>query len=78
MVAILFKIHPYSQKSLGIIMSITFIYLIISSVPSVIHPILSIGLRSLMILGLFMVPLLKFKWSSDIEALFAKVNSRLF
>ena len=78
LVAILFKIHPYSKKSLGIIMSITFIYLIISSVPSVIHPILSIGLRSLMILGLFMVPLLKFKWSSDIEALFAKVNSRLF
>jgi hypothetical protein len=77
-VAILFKIHPYSKKSLGIIMSIIFIYLIISNVPSVINPILSIGLRSLMILGLFMVPLFKFKWSSDIEALLAKVKSRLF
>ena len=78
LVAILFKIHPYSKKSLGIIMSIIFIYLIISSVPSVIHPILSIFLRSLMILGLFMVPLFKLKWSSDIEALLAKVKSRLF
>ena len=55
-----------------------FIYLIISSVPSVIHPILSIGLRSLMILGLFIVPLFKFKWSSDIEEIFTKVKSRLF
>ena len=55
-----------------------FIYLIISSVPSIIHPILSIVLRSLMILGLFMIPFFKFKWSSDIEALFAKVKSRLF
>jgi hypothetical protein len=31
-----------------------------------------------MILGFFMVPLFKLKWSSDIEALLAKVKSRLF
>ena len=78
LVAILFKIHPYSKKSLGIMMSLIFIYLIIFNIPSFINPIISIVTRSLFILGLFIVPLFKFKWSSDIEEIFTKVKSRLF
>ena len=78
LVAILFKIHPYSKKSLGIMMSLIFIYLIIFNIPSFINPIISIVTRSLFILGLFIVPLFKYKWSSDIEEIFTKVKSRLF
>ena len=78
LVAVLFKTHPYTKKSIGIILSIFFIYGIVYSVPTLLHPIISIGLRSLFIVGLFMIPLLIFKWSDDIEALFDKVSKRLF
>ena len=63
-----FKIHPYSSKSLSVVLSIFFIYGLVYSIPSLETPILSILLRSLIILVLFLVPFYFFKWSSEITA----------
>ena len=64
-----YKIHPYNSKSLSIVLSIFLIYGIIYSIPTLIHPFLSIAIRSLLIVSLFMIPLFLFRWSSDIQAL---------
>ena len=42
---------------------------IIYSIPTLIHPFLSIAIRSILIVSLFMIPFFLFRWSSDIEAL---------
>ena len=57
----LFKIHPYSRKTLGVLLSLAMIYAFIYVIPSTLNPWLSIPLRSLLIFGLFSVPLFVFR-----------------
>ncbi|MDA9893862.1 oligosaccharide flippase family protein, partial [Flavobacteriaceae bacterium] len=42
LVAVLFKIHPYSKKSLGIFISVLLIYGLVYWIPTLVHPIVSI------------------------------------
>jgi O-antigen/teichoic acid export membrane protein len=74
----LFKIHPYSLKSLGVIFSIALIYVLVYGIPSLLNPWLSIMIRSLLIVGLFCIPMFTFRWSSDILNLVEKTRGRLF
>ena len=74
----LFKIHPYSSKTLSILLVISLIYILIYSLPSIFNPWLSIPLRSLLIIGLFCIPLFRFSLSKEIETLFEKFIKRLF
>jgi O-antigen/teichoic acid export membrane protein len=78
LVAVLFKIHPYSKKSLGIFISILLIYGLVYWIPTLVHPIVSIVARSALILGLFTIPMLMFRWSSDIESFLKSVSAKLF
>jgi len=78
LVAVLFKIHPYSKKSIEIFMSTLVIYGLIYWIPTLLNPILSIIARSILIIGLFSIPMYLFRWSSDIESAFKKISSRLF
>ena len=78
LVAVLFKIHPYSKKSIEIFMSTLVIYGLIYWIPTLLNPILSITARSILIIGLFSIPMYLFRWSSDIESAFKKISSRLF
>lgn len=73
----LFKIHPYSLKTLGVVGSGALIYVITSMMPSIWNPWISISLRSLMILGLFCIPLFVFRWSTDMEEIIQKIKKRL-
>jgi O-antigen/teichoic acid export membrane protein len=74
----LFKIHPYSSKTLSVLLIISLIYILIYSLPSIFNPWLSILLRSLLIIGLFCIPLFRFSLSKEIETLFEKFIKRLF
>jgi O-antigen/teichoic acid export membrane protein len=74
----LFKIHPYSSKTLSVLLVISLIYILIYSLPSIFNPWLSIPLRSLLIIGLFCIPLFRFSLSKEIETLFEKLIKRLF
>ena len=74
----LFKIHPYSSKTLSVLLIISLIYILIYSLPSIFNPWLSILLRSLLIVGLFCIPLFRFSLSKEIETLFEKLIKRLF
>ena len=74
----LFKIHPYSRKTLGVLLSLAMIYAFIYVIPSTLNPWLSIPLRSLLIFGLFSVPLFVFRWSTEIYGLIKDVQKRLF
>ena len=77
LVSVLFKIHPYSKKSIGIFATIFLIYGLIYWIPTLLHPILSIAVRSALIMGLFTLPMLLFRWSDDIEDVLKKARSRL-
>jgi O-antigen/teichoic acid export membrane protein len=78
LIQFLFKIHPYSTKTLGVVLSMGLIYAVIDQIPTVVNPWLSIPLRSVLILGLFSIPLFTFRWSSDIESLIQDFRKRLF
>jgi len=78
LVYLLYKIHPYSIKTLGVVVCGAFIFTIISLIPSVGSPWLSIPLRSILILGLFSIALVVFRWSEDVEEVFTKIKKRLF
>lgn len=78
LIAVVFKIHPYSKKSIGILFSIFIIYGLVFWIPTLLNPILSITLRSALILGLFSIPMFFFNWSSDIERLLKSFRSKLF
>ena len=77
LVNILFKIHPYSRKTLSAVFSIALIYIFIKYIPSILNPWISITLRSLLIIGLFSIAVFKFRLSKDIETLFQKLIGRL-
>ena len=78
LVHFLFKIHPYSAKTVSILINLTIIYLIVYIVPSLLNPWLSISLRSFLILGLFIIPIIIFKWSDEIESLLNEIRKRLY
>ena len=78
LVGVLFKIHPYSKKSIGIFISVLLIYGLVYWIPTLVHPIVSIAARSALILGLFTIPMLMFRWSSDIESFLKSVSAKLF
>lgn len=78
LVQFLFKIHPYSSKSLGVLFSMALIFFLVERLPTVLNPWWSIPLRSVLILGLFSIPLFTFRWSSDIETLLQNLRKRLF
>src|SRR6056300_675037 len=78
LVQFLFKIHPYSSKSLGVLFSMALIFFLVERLPAVLNPWWSIPLRSVLILGLFSIPLFIFRWSSDIETLLQNLRKRLF
>ena len=77
LVQYLFKIHPYSKKTLGVLLSVIIIYLLVINLPSLLNPWLSILLRSLLILGLFCIPLFVFRWSSELDDIFKNFKKRL-
>ncbi len=78
LVYFLFKIHPYSAKTVSILINLVIIYLIVYFVPSVLNPWLSISLRSFLILGLFIIAIIIFKWSDEIETLLKEIRKRLY
>ena len=78
LVHFLFKIHPYSAKTVSILINLIIIYLIVYFVPSLLNPWLSISLRSFLILGLFIIPIIIFKWSDEIENLLKEIKKRLY
>ena len=78
LVHILFKIHPYSTKTINIIINLLLIYFLVYSVPSLLNPWLSIFLRCVLISGLFAIPLIIFKWSNEIESLIKGIQKRLY
>jgi O-antigen/teichoic acid export membrane protein len=78
LVKYLFGIHPYSSKSFGVVISLIVIYLSLYAIPTTLNPWFSIALRSLLILGLFCIPLFVFRWSSDIEDLVKRISRSLF
>jgi O-antigen/teichoic acid export membrane protein len=71
-----YKIHPYNSKTLSIVGSILLIYGMTYFIPTLVHPLLSILIRSLLVVGLFLIPLFLFRWSSDIEALLDRFKNR--
>ena len=78
LVHFLFKIHPYSDKTVSILINLIITYLIVYFVPSLLNPWLSITLRSFLILGLFIIPVIIFKWSDEIESLLNEIRKRLY
>ena len=78
LVYFLFKIHPYSAKTVSILINLVIIYLIVYFVPSLLNPWLSISLRSFLILGLFIIAIIIFKWSDEIETLLKEIRKRLY
>ena len=71
-----YKIHPYNSKTLSIVGSILLIYGMTYFIPTLVHPLLSILIRSLLVVGLFLIPLFLFRWSSDIEALLDRFKNK--
>ncbi|MEK9613441.1 MAG: oligosaccharide flippase family protein [Flavobacteriaceae bacterium] len=78
LVAVVFKIQPYSFKSLSVLVSMFLIYDLIYWIPTLLHPLLSIGIRTLLIVGLFSIPMFLFRWSEDIELVIQRLKARLF
>src|SRR6056300_459435 len=71
-----YKIHPYNSKTLSIVGSILLIYGMTFFIPTLVHPFFSILIRSLLVVGLFLIPLFLFRWSSDIEALLDRFKNK--
>ena len=71
-----YKIQPYNKKSLSIVLSLFVIYGIIYFIPSILNPVLSIGIRSFLILLLFGIPFYFFRLSADIESLLNRFKGR--
>tara|TARA_B100001094_G_scaffold222513_1_gene216590 strand:+ start:1183 stop:2643 length:1461 start_codon:yes stop_codon:yes gene_type:complete len=77
LIYVVFKIHPYNQKSFSIIGSIFLIYGIVYSIPTFMNPFISILSRSFLVLVLFGIPLFTLRWSVDIEALLKRIKNHL-
>ena len=78
LVYILFKIHPYSLKTLEIFISLVVTYGLIYLIPSFQSPWFSIFIRSILILFLFSIPFFSFGWSKDIIDILNNIRRKLF
>lgn len=74
LIYLVFKIHPYNSKSFSIIGSIFMIYGIVYFIPTMMHPLISILMRSFLIVVLFGIPFFAFRWSSDIETILKRIK----
>lgn len=72
----LFKIHPYSIKTVSLLISLIAIYGLVFWIPSLLHPFYSIAIRTLLITFLFAIPFFIFRWSSDMELLLKRLKDR--
>ena len=78
LVYFLFKIHPYSLKTMEVFISLVVIYGLIYFIPSFQSSWISIFIRSVLILFLFSIPFFSFRWSKDIIDVIKNIRRKLF
>ena len=78
LVYFLFKIHPYSLKTIEIFISLVVIYGLIYLIPSFQSSWISIFIRSILILFLFSIPFFSFGWSKDLIDILNNIWRKLF
>lgn len=78
LVYFLFKIHPYSLKTIEIFISLVVIYGLIYLIPSFQSSWISIFIRSTLILFLFSIPFFSFGWSKDLIDILNNIWRKLF
>ena len=78
LVYFLFKIHPYSLKTIEIFISLVVIYGLIYFIPSFQSSWISIFIRSTLILFLFSIPFFSFGWSKDLIDILNNIWRKLF
>ena len=69
-----FKIHPYSYDTLKIIILTTFIYIIFYNLNLTFDPVISIAIKSTLILILYTLAAYIFKLSDDVNIFIDKFN----
>jgi O-antigen/teichoic acid export membrane protein len=74
LVKIKFKIHPYSYDTLKIAILTTFIYVIFFNLKLTFEPVISIAVKSTLILILYTLAAYIFKLSNDVNIFFDKFN----
>ena len=74
LVKIKFKIHPYSYDTLKIAILTTFIYVIFFNLKLTFEPVISIAIKSILILILYTLAAYIFKLSNDVNIFFDKFN----
>lgn len=78
LVYFLYKIHPYSLKTIEVFISLVVIYGLIYLIPSFQSSWISIFIRSALILFLFSIPFFSFGWSKDIIDVINNIRRKLF
>ena len=74
LVNIKFKIHPYSYDTIKIIILTTFIYIIFNNLKLTFEPVISIAVKSALILILYTLAAYIFKLSDDVNIFIDKFN----
>ena len=74
LVKIKFKIHPYSYDTIKIAILTTFIYVIFLNLKLTFEPVISIAVKSTLILILYTLAAYIFKLSNDVNIFFDKFN----
>ena len=74
LVKIKFKIHPYSYDTIKIAILTTFIYVIFVNLKLTFEPVISIAIKSTLILILYTLAAYIFKLSNDVNIFFDKFN----
>ena len=69
-----FKIHPYSYDTIKIAILTTFIYVIFLNLKLTFEPVISIAVKSTLILILYTLAAYIFKLSNDVNIFFDKFN----
>ena len=78
LVYFLYKIHPYSLKTMEVFISLVVIYGLIYLIPSFQSSWISIFIRTALILFLFSIPFFSFGWSKDIIDVINNIRRKLF
>ena len=73
-IKIKFKIHPYSYDTIKIAILTTFIYVIFLNLKLTFEPVISIAVKSTLILILYTLAAYIFKLSNDVNIFFDKFN----
>ena len=74
LVNIKFKIHPYSYDTIKIVILTTFIYIIFNNLKLTFEPVISIAVKSALILILYTLAAYIFKLSDDVNIFIDKFN----